>query len=555
MEETLLDDIILRLTGAKVGRTTKQVQLTESEVRELCLSSKEIFLSQSNLLKLEAPVKICDDSQLVKQKTNFNKRGDKRSFKVPGKIKYNSFSMKVASSNFSQSSGGNNFFGLFGLKLDTHDITKLMDDPALNDLLDGTYKCSSLVKDKEEKAENINAGFFHSVRKAFSVLQLSRTVQSQNIADIDNFSNNKMSTCFSSSVSDDKGESSCTTDPSSCNKDSYSKPDTPSNPLDYPLCQPKDILKRLVLAEPKDLESLLLDVAKSSASSRNTSDLRTGKTMPCKVTLPPFPWSHIFSGHCRNNSDSIKLSTSRSTCQGRWLRIANVCSCQRIATDFLANIESLTYDQSLVPSGLSSENKIWPSISVSLPWSEKDSFSSAMCPKASYIFRDTGGQVNYQGNAGRCPKLVAAAQTLYDLATYSQKAMKARKLKSNEKLEETFATLIPVLASNNRVRSLDPLVSSKKPKLSMIESSGDPDFYNCPRRGPINWSTARSSRSSPSKSIKDLVAETKHSSASILKQSCSMPPPARVLNKAYNSHQKVRKILPMDWSRGPDGVD
>lgn len=128
-------------------------------------------------------------------------------------------------------------------------------------------------------------------------------------------------------------------------------------------------------------------MAKSSASSRNTSDLRTGKTMPRKVTLPPFPWSHIISGHCRNNSDSIKLSSSRSTCQGRWLRIGNVCSCQRIATDFLANIESLTYDQTLVPSGLSSENKIWPTISVSLPWSEKDSFSSAMCPKASHIFR------------------------------------------------------------------------------------------------------------------------------------------------------------------------
>ncbi|KAG2681038.1 hypothetical protein I3760_11G126000 [Carya illinoinensis] len=293
--------------------------------------------------------------------------------------------------------------------------------------------------------------------------------------------------------------------------------------------------------------------------------------MPCKVTLLPFPWSHIFSGHCRNNSDSIKLSARRSTCQGRWLRIGNVCSCQRIATDFLANIESLTYDQSLVPSGLSSENKIWPSISVSLPWSEKDSFSSAMCPKASHIFRDSGGQVNYQENAGRCPKVVAAAQTLYDFATHSfkqspdgmvtwpkkpsQKAMRARELKSNEKPEEIFATLIPVLASNNRLRSLDPLVSSKKPKLSMIESSGEPDYYNCPRRGPTNWSTPRSSRSSPNKSIKDSVEETKHSSASILKQSCSMLPPARVLDMAYNSHQKVRKILPMDWCRGPDGVD
>lgn len=55
----MLDDIIRRLTGAKVGRTTKQVQLTEAEIRQLCVSSKEIFLSQPNLLELEAPIKIC----------------------------------------------------------------------------------------------------------------------------------------------------------------------------------------------------------------------------------------------------------------------------------------------------------------------------------------------------------------------------------------------------------------------------------------------------------------------------------------------------------------
>ncbi|KAK7818442.1 serine/threonine-protein phosphatase pp1 isozyme 3 [Quercus suber] len=59
MDEAVLDDIIRRLTGAKVGRTTKQVQLTESEIRQLCFSSKEIFLSQPNLLELEAPIKIC----------------------------------------------------------------------------------------------------------------------------------------------------------------------------------------------------------------------------------------------------------------------------------------------------------------------------------------------------------------------------------------------------------------------------------------------------------------------------------------------------------------
>ena len=37
----------------------KSVQLTENEVRNLCLKSREIFLSQPILLELEAPLKIC----------------------------------------------------------------------------------------------------------------------------------------------------------------------------------------------------------------------------------------------------------------------------------------------------------------------------------------------------------------------------------------------------------------------------------------------------------------------------------------------------------------
>ncbi|OMP06117.1 hypothetical protein COLO4_08353 [Corchorus olitorius] len=59
MDENLLDDIIRRLVDAKNGRTTKQVQLTEAEIKQLCVASKEIFLSQPNLLELEAPIKIC----------------------------------------------------------------------------------------------------------------------------------------------------------------------------------------------------------------------------------------------------------------------------------------------------------------------------------------------------------------------------------------------------------------------------------------------------------------------------------------------------------------
>ena len=44
--------------GSRPGKT---VQMTENEVRGLCLKSREIFLQQPILLELEAPLKICGD--------------------------------------------------------------------------------------------------------------------------------------------------------------------------------------------------------------------------------------------------------------------------------------------------------------------------------------------------------------------------------------------------------------------------------------------------------------------------------------------------------------
>ncbi|XP_072977418.1 serine/threonine-protein phosphatase PP1-like [Typha angustifolia] len=61
MDQRVLDEIIRRLHDARNGRTTKQVQLADAEIRQLCLASKEIFLNQPNLLELEAPIKICGD--------------------------------------------------------------------------------------------------------------------------------------------------------------------------------------------------------------------------------------------------------------------------------------------------------------------------------------------------------------------------------------------------------------------------------------------------------------------------------------------------------------
>ncbi|KAL5973475.1 hypothetical protein ACLOJK_030126 [Asimina triloba] len=61
IDPAVLDDIINRLLEVRSGRPGKQVQLSESEIRQLCVSSKEIFLQQPNLLELEAPIKICDE--------------------------------------------------------------------------------------------------------------------------------------------------------------------------------------------------------------------------------------------------------------------------------------------------------------------------------------------------------------------------------------------------------------------------------------------------------------------------------------------------------------
>lgn len=60
MERAVLDGIINKLLEVR-GRPGKQVQLSETEIKQLCLVSRDIFLRQPNLLELEAPIKICGD--------------------------------------------------------------------------------------------------------------------------------------------------------------------------------------------------------------------------------------------------------------------------------------------------------------------------------------------------------------------------------------------------------------------------------------------------------------------------------------------------------------
>merc|ERR1712172_117431 len=59
--EINIDNIIQRLLEVRGSRPGKTVQMTEAEVRGLCLKSRELFLQQPILLEPEAPLKICGD--------------------------------------------------------------------------------------------------------------------------------------------------------------------------------------------------------------------------------------------------------------------------------------------------------------------------------------------------------------------------------------------------------------------------------------------------------------------------------------------------------------
>jgi serine/threonine-protein phosphatase PP1 catalytic subunit len=56
-----IDNILEKLLEVRGCRPGKQVNLTEQEVRGLCIKAREVFMSQPILLELEAPLKICGD--------------------------------------------------------------------------------------------------------------------------------------------------------------------------------------------------------------------------------------------------------------------------------------------------------------------------------------------------------------------------------------------------------------------------------------------------------------------------------------------------------------
>jgi len=59
LPEVDVDAVIEQLLSVRGARPGRQVNLTENEIRWLCVKSRDIFNQQPVLLELEAPIKIC----------------------------------------------------------------------------------------------------------------------------------------------------------------------------------------------------------------------------------------------------------------------------------------------------------------------------------------------------------------------------------------------------------------------------------------------------------------------------------------------------------------
>ncbi|XP_024004306.1 uncharacterized protein LOC18009819 isoform X2 [Eutrema salsugineum] len=503
-----------------------------------------------------------DKPLAVKQRSSCNgRRGDKRNTKVPTR-------------NFStvnSATGENAFFGAYGLKPEINDVTKLVEDLSLNKLLEGSYECPALGKDKMKKLDNTNDILLSVVRNVWSVLPTRRPLQSQSSAELDSCisrtlgSPSSISATFNGENSDKVN--ALDGDVSSSSKDPCVNPEIPSTPLNFPLCESSDVLKRLGLPPPKDLDSLLQDASKPSQNPKNMSDQqRSARQLPPRGGLPHFPWSQAYNSS-RTNSEAAKLLNGKTLCQGRWLRIADptMISPDSI-TDHFANLDSLTFNQSLVLpvqkqtiSGTKASQKIFAN-TTSCQCTEA---SVSTFQKASFVPTEPEETRDVHDDALSCPQLLAAAQTLCDIAVQSgshhnnpdgilrgpkklsQKSMKARK----SILIET-----PLERHGATVSSIDHNLSSKNNHHVRKDSAAEQNRHHHPKPSKrLKLSTMENRKGSfPSSSSAAIESDRKHSSSSKFKNHSRMmmpppPPPTRTLQKASTYPQKPRKFPGISW--------
>lgn len=515
----------------------KQVRRRSGKMESSSGCSKRSRLGQMEDLSMnEADFNdVKEKSQMDKIKNGLSgKRVDRRNGKVSMKSKYDFFSLKAGMVSFNSGGGGNNSSGISGLKPDVFDITKHLDEVAVKELIDGRYKGPTLATDKGKRPENLNDGILNSVRNVCSILQRKKPLKVQSSAENDNTYNSNLSAapmCVDASKNDDEKGDTCITDLSYDGK-------VQLKVLDFPLCQPKDILECVGLPPPVDLVALLVDASKPSIFRKDSFESR-GKQISQRTSLP--------------FSDTIKLSTNKSVCHGKWAKVDNTSALFEGKTSFINELACLNYDPKLVPvesmKHLPVINYPVPCTSNGFPLTDFCSSSSATCSRASQLSPELGGSLQSEEDAGDSPRALVAAETLCEIlkqfpkkeqnqrmswtSKLSDNTIKGCRSKIYHKNREILSKPESVVSSRDISKFKDTSSIYKKPRL--LNNEKGKDLTNG-TKGLANWSMPRSSTQSPSRSYRDAYANVKSYNSFVMPP----PPTSKVFNKDCNNRQRLR---------------
>ncbi|XP_034580648.1 uncharacterized protein [Setaria viridis] len=456
--------------------------------------------------------------------------------------------------------------GAHGLKSDVRDITNHIENLSLSELLDGTYKYSSLGRDKGKKVLRTKDELLVSVRKAFSML-----------SDMD-YCNGKDANLIlspklpSASTSSYDIKEQCGDKPPPLVKDS-----SQINVCDTSLCPPKDILSRLTLPHGQDLDSLLAPGSESTAAVKPYMPSMTVHG----ASLPPFPWSHSQAGGYRQSVDCGKHGSSRSSSQWQWMRVG--CNLTLDYEDSSVHkIDDLLQEMDAAKLSImgscdgrynlcgmeSTSGSLVQNIHSRKIGSENGSqqLQSLDHGDSSDGFQKHDSEHSLLKTPQVSPKIQRAAEILCDMRrsteswsaqgysngaikwpkSPSEKVMKARKASSQ------FGTAESSSGSRNNDA---PWNGSNHSTKKIVDRKNDSARLNNPSKGTIRWPVPIEDGASPVRSERGLMLDTKQPHGNGGRHPVQVSSQAR-LEKEYENQQKLRKATLTsslgsagDWNR------
>lgn len=510
-----------------------------------------------------------EKSRLLKQKRISDaKRIDKKNARSGVRSKYDCFASKSGYGNYDSGFLGNSMLGAHGLKSDIRDITNHIENLSLSELLDGTYKYSSLGREKGKKVLHTKDELLVSVRKAFSMLS---DIDCSNGKDA-NFTPSPRVHSASTSSCDIKDQ--CSDKPSALVKvKDPLQTDVQTDVCNTILHCPKDILSRLTLPQGHDLDSLLLTGSESSAAVPSMTIHG--------ASLPPFPWSHTQAGGYRPSVDSGKHGSSRSNSHWQWMRVGSYSTARDYEDSTVHKIDDLLQEMDMVKSsiidscGRQSNLCCTESTSGSLGQSiYSKKIGSEHGPQPLHSQDHGGSSDSFQRNDSehsllKTPqasrKILRAAETLCNMRRstegwstqgYSNGTMKwpkspPEKVKAR-KPSSPFGTAESSSGSRNSDAARTGNGHSTK---KIVDRKNDSACVSNPGKGSIRWPVPTEDAASPVRPEKGLTLDTRQTHGNAARHPIHVSSQAR-LEKEYENQQKLRKATLAsslgsggDWNR------